>query len=262
MFPRPRLISDWIGLLPSRWRAIPRRERGAAFVAVILFHVLLIYLLLSLAPKQFRPPGGEQVMTMINLLPAKPVEKARPKPVKKQARAAKAAATARPAPPTELDLTSLLIPGLEHFDLAKLPSVAKTPAPAEQTAAADSGDSPSVPAPPGFPGGGRLYVAEWVREPTNAELSFYMKSRRQSGWAIIACQTIARFRVDNCRELADSPPGSGLARGLSEAAWQFLVRPPRIDGRPLIGAWVRIRIDFTVTEVRTDAPTPSDGLTR
>ncbi len=260
MFPRPRLLTDWIELLPSRWRAIPRRERGAALIAVILFHVLLIYLLLSLAPKQFRPPGGEQIMTMINLLPAKPVEKARPKPVKKQARAAKAAA-ARPAPSTDVDLSSLLIPGLEHFDLAKVPSISTTPAPAEQTAAADSGDSPSVPAPPGFPGDGRLYVAEWVREPTNAELSFYMKSHRQSGWAMIACQTAARFRVENCRELAESP-GSGLARGLSEAAWQFLVRPPRIDGRALIGAWVRIRIDFTVNEVRTDAPVPSDGLTR
>src|SRR3546814_18980302 len=66
-----------------------------------------------------------------------------------------------------------------------------------------------------------------------------------TGWGLIACQTVEHYRVDNCRTLGESPLGSGMARAVRQAESQFLVRPPRIGGRLVVGAWERIRIAYT-----------------
>ena len=94
------------------------------------------------------------------------------------------------------------------------------------------------------PNGEVLYAAEWARHPTDAELDGYVPANAPDGWGLIACKTIAGNRVEDCIELDQFPRGSHLASAVRQAAWQFRVRPPRKNGRTLVGEWVQIRIDY------------------
>lgn len=150
-----------------------------------------------------------------------------------------------PVPPTPLGpipgMINLTQQEYRRADIGKIRS-----APAE--VAATDGDSDSTSddsvASGRAPNGEPLFNAEWYREPTDAELAFYLPKGVRSGAAEIACKTAPRYRVEDCVILGDLPPGTGLARGLREAAWQFRVRPPRKGGNDLIGAWVRIHFDL------------------
>lgn len=94
------------------------------------------------------------------------------------------------------------------------------------------------------PHGEVLYAAEWARHPTDAELSGYLPANAPDGYGLVACKTIPGDRVEDCIELDQEPHGSHLASAVRQAAWQFRVRPPRKNGVPLIGSWVRIEIDY------------------
>lgn len=95
------------------------------------------------------------------------------------------------------------------------------------------------------PGGEPMYAASWYREPYDDELSGYLSTARGPGWALIACRTVADFRVEDCIGLDEYPSGSQMQRAVLAAAWQFRVRPPRRGGISRVGDWVRIRIDYS-----------------
>lgn len=215
---------------------------GLTFLAELIF----LLILLGLTPKLSGKKDVPGTPISVQLTPDVAAKRRAPP---KRTVAAKAR---QPAKPPALTLPT---PPVPPIPLAKSPLVALTK---EDMAAADisklgsaatsTGDSVAVMGPGEGPGGARLYNAEWVVEPTDAQLSYYLPKAVEPGsWAMIACKTIDHYRVENCTLLGEAPMGSGLARAMRLAAWQFQVRPPRIDGKPLVGAWVKIRIDFSRT---------------
>ncbi len=129
----------------------------------------------------------------------------------------------------------------DSADIGRLPHAGLRSG-AQEASTGGPGDSkPIGNAPDGSP----LYKAEWYREPTDAELGFYLpKNQHLSGVGIIACKTIDHHHVDDCIELGSFPPGSHFASAVRQAAWQFLVRAPRRGGKELVGTWVAIKITY------------------
>jgi protein TonB len=226
------------------WAENPRARRILAFAIVVVVHILLALMLLFLTP-EIKKAVLPKVFEMSSYDAPKPA----PTVAKKRTAAAKPTPKTPKAPP--VDTTPA--PDARLFDKQLFDAIDITKIPnrrAEMQAGTDTattqGDSTASYGPGQGPGGQTLYNAEWHREPTDAELAYYLPNGVPRGaWAVIACRTIANYRVEDCQELGDSPPGSRLAGAIRQAAWQFRVRPPRINGKPQVGAWVRIRIDFS-----------------
>lgn len=227
------------------WQRPGLRQRASVLGLTLLVELAVLLVVIAFGGSKVRELVAPETATAIVFLPDQAVQAPSPRPRRAEVRAERPApAVARPAPPSTalprepLPYIPISKADFAASDIARLGSPAAT-APASgaevRTAAAGEG-----------PGGVTLYNAEWVREPSDAELRTYLPRAVDRGsWALIACQTIAHNQVENCAQLGESPRGSGLSKAMRLAAWQFRVRPPRIDGKPMVGAWVRIRIDFS-----------------
>ena len=232
----------------SDWQRPGLRQRAGVLGLTLVVELVLVLIVIAF--------GGTKVRDAI--LPSSPTQvvfvpdPAAPSPSPPKQRRAAEKAPRRPTPPARVPkvpppvLPRAPLPyipmsklDLAASDISKLGTAAGAPAVASGRA---TGTSAAVGE---GPGGLALYNAEWVVEPSNAQLRTFLPREVTAGsWALIACQTIAHDRVENCAQLGESPRGSGLSKAMRLAAWQFRIRPPRIDGKPMVGAWVRIRIDF------------------
>lgn len=244
-----RALETWLSNQPPEM--VRRRVIGG--VAVVIVHLLAFLVAFLMSPpfdlKKIEPELREfRLMSLAE-------EKAAPKPKPRASAAQKKKVETETPPPPEQPLAlpsplPMIMVSRDVFaasDISRIPSRRAESAPS----VADTSSSGSDDGPGEGPGGERLYNPDWYREPTDAEMAYYMpKGVPRAGWGLIACRTIPDFRVEDCRELAEYPQGSGIARAVRQAAWQFRIRPPRIGGKPMMGAWVRIRFDMTVGIVK------------
>ncbi|WP_404335741.1 hypothetical protein AB2M62_17145 [Sphingomonas sp. MMS12-HWE2-04] len=257
-------------VLPERLRESLGR-RGAAFFLALAIELLLALLLLWIAPvlPEKKPPPKTTVFGIETPRGAADEPEKTPQKARASTPAAREKAPVpQPKPPeTPPPPPVVVVPNpasppsfvrmtrreYAAADIAKMQS-----APADASAATDTGDAAkssgggsagdSDVASVKGKNGEKLYVAEWVREPTHAELQPYISQyrARTSGFGEVACRTVARNRVEDCYEIGETR-GSGLAGSVRQAAFQFLVRPPRVGRVLKVGEWVLIRIDYTIT---------------
>ena len=230
---------------------LPSRLVAAGLSTLILFVLAMVLLRMGILENSGAASGSH--LTAVSLSAAN-----RPEAHKA---AAKSAAQAHPIPqpqprqpdPVPPKVPPLALIPLSHAEFAAA-DISKLPSHRNDNADNNASGSAAATYGPGDgPGGAHLFNAEWYHEPPRAALASYLPTGAPPGsWAMIACRTVEHYHVEDCQELDESPPGSGLSRALRQAAWQFLVRPPRINGQPLIGAWVRIRFDFTRKGEKSD----------
>ncbi|MET0247005.1 MAG: hypothetical protein ABW182_09690 [Sphingomonas sp.] len=237
-------------------------QRGAALVLAIAIELLLILIFLfALMPRPEPKVGAPDTLAFDvssgesdSEAEASETKQAEQKP---QAKSAEKPVEERPvppdvAPPPEVPPTPP-VPKADVLWLPKRDYTATDVGRGQPTKSADASAASGAGASAGsgrMPGdsqivgqarnGEPLYGVEWYREPTEAEKAPYLPSRRAKGWAVIACRAAPNNRVEDCYELADSPRGSGYAGALRRMAWQFRIRPPRVGGKPLIGATIRV----------------------
>lgn len=233
--------------IPAAYDRPPLQRRASGLALAVAVNLLVVLALIGIGYRPIAPmkPSGTLV---VDLVPDSPSPAAAPE----RRREVKARPVRKP-PAIVIPVKSQITPEprLEMIELTREEFVAsdigKMARATDGAGGGRSGDSEQAGV---GPNGQLLYSAEWVREPTDAELSGYLPAKGGVGRGVIACRTVAGHRVDDCIELASFPRSSRLASAVRQAAWQFRVRPPRKNGREMVGEWVQITIVYSRAESR------------
>ena len=232
-------------------------RRSLAIGLAVAIAGLLLFMLLSWGPGT-QPDAEEKSISVVSL-EATEIAKDTPEPASPERERAEERTTSPQPEPDEPQPLEPLPPQVPEPKAAPpIPTPIQRPLPASPPKAARPSSGP-VYGPPNTgrspssrdservgtaPNGEPLYAAAWYREPSDGELRGYLSTASGPGWGLIACRTAPDYRVEDCVGLDEYPYGSQINRAVLAAAWQFQVRPPRLGGRPMVGSWVRIRIDY------------------
>lgn len=239
----------------SSYRSSTDRGRTRGIVLALIVEGLVALLLLQLGTGVFTRKEQPKLTTFDVRPIGPPVAKTASKTkIKTQQKKVVTTASAAPPPPTVPPLPKAPLPSeliqLSPEDFAASDIGKIKGAKGEGDGEATGKSSVAAYGPGEGPGGGSMYNVEWYHGiPPAASLTdpyLQQYAKAESGSAIVACKTIPDNRVENCRTISETPAGTGIARAVRLAAWQFKITPPRINGKPMIGVWIKIRYDLTV----------------
>ena len=250
--------TEWAG----EWQGAELRRRAAGIAIALLLEALLIIAILSLSMQSAGTGEGKRGLSAFSLeaeSESAPATRSEPEtPVTEAQKQTATPVIPKPIlppvnplrlPPPSPDFIKISKSEFDAMDISKLPASGST----GTSEAKGSGQGDKGIMGPGLgPGGAQLYPVAWLRKPYDSELNPYFAAVKRippGASADIACKMAEHNRVENCQIIGENPRGTGLAQALRKAAWQFLVKPPRIDNKPQLGVWVRIHFDFGVKEV-------------
>jgi protein TonB len=244
------------------WDRDAIRRRGLGFAIALLLEAIIIFAILSLSLRAGGPVMGPRGLSTFSVeAEAESASSAEQSETKTAVTQEQPRSVTPPIPPPLLppvnpikvpppsqDFIKVSKSEFDAMDLSKMPASGGS---GSADGKASGQGSKGMMGPGLGPGGAQLYPVAWLREPYDSELAPYMAAIKRippGASADIACRMAEHNRVENCQIIGESPRGIGLAKALRLAAWQFLVKPPRIDNKPQLGVWVRIRFDFGVKE--------------
>jgi protein TonB len=233
--------------IPSAYDRPPLQRRASGLALALGVNVLLLLVLMTLGiiPPIVTKPSQA---TIVDLIPESHSATAAPEKAVVPRRSTRASKKRLPKPPPiVLPSKPTITPSPKSspwIEMSKDEMAAADIRNLPKAGSGTAGDSEEVGR---GPHGEVLYAADWLREPTRAEIAGYWPANAPSGWGMVACKTIAGDRVNDCIEIDQSPHGSHFASAVRQMAWQFRVKPPRKGGHALIGSWVRILIEIDQT---------------
>lgn len=244
----PAMLTEHARMQMSNLR-LRHRAIALALTSLVYVAITLIFFLFPSAGTQVVEVRDRLTAILLPSPPLKPPERPPPPPSRKPTRHPGTVTVRKddPAPPLlpEQPAPAVVAP------IVDLPKVSMAEVGLASDARSSSGRAESTSGAGGGAasgngsGGGPLYDAQWLREPSHEELMRYMpRDAPPVGWGLIACRTRDHYRVTDCELLDEFPKGSGIGRAVRDAAHQFRVKPPMVDGKPQVGAWVRIRIGY------------------
>lgn len=96
----------------------------------------------------------------------------------------------------------------------------------------------------------------WIRQPSASDIeAYYPKAAllsKSQGSAMLRCRVSADGGLYACRVISEGPEGEGFGKAALNMTGLFDMRPMKIGGRPIDGAFVKIPVRFVI-------PPPSEG---